>query len=127
MTVDELNEWTKAKYYPTEWCTSLDGSSSCELTVTFRDCDVIPEGIFGANFTDYGAFFHMTNRQLVNNIKKVIFNPPATIIIWHTGEKTVVKCKPGEKYDRWTGFAMCLSKYLLGEDFHGVFRKFCDI
>lgn len=34
-------------------------------------------------------------------IKKVIFNPPATIVFWLDGTKTVVKCKEGEEFSEW--------------------------
>lgn len=33
-------------------------------------------------------------------IKKVIFNDPATIILWKDGTKTVVKCQEGDTYDK---------------------------
>ena len=31
-------------------------------------------------------------------IKKVIFNDPATVVIWDDGTKTVVKCSEGDTY-----------------------------
>lgn len=40
------------------------------------------------------------------NIKKVIFNPPATVVYWMDGCKTVVKCMPGDKFDPEKGIAM---------------------
>lgn len=60
------------------------------------------------------------------NIQKVIFNPPATVIIWADGSKTVVKVKEGETYDKWAGLAFCISKKILGENFHAFYRAFCD-
>lgn len=59
-------------------------------------------------------------------IEKVIFNDPATIILWKDGTKTVVKVKPGEKFDKWTGFAMAYMKKLKGDDFHAFFRRWCE-
>lgn len=47
-------------------------------------------------------------------IKKVIFNNPATIILWKDGTKTVVKCNKKETYDPEKGFAMCIAEKLLG-------------
>lgn len=47
-------------------------------------------------------------------IEKVIFNGPATIIIWKDGTKTVVKCMDGDDYDREKGFMMAIIEYLLG-------------
>lgn len=47
-------------------------------------------------------------------IKEVIFNPPATIIFWKDGTKTVVKCQQGELFDAEKGLAMAYIKRLLG-------------
>ena len=46
-------------------------------------------------------------------IKKVKFNPPATIVFWTDNTKTVVKCS-GEDYDPEKGLAMCICKKMLG-------------
>jgi hypothetical protein len=51
-----------------------------------------------------------------NSIGKVIFNDPATIIIWRDGSKTVVKCQNGEPFDAEKGFVMAYLKKLLGND-----------
>ena len=47
-------------------------------------------------------------------IKKVIFNKPATIVIWEDGEKTVVKCGEKDEYDEEKGLAMAIVKRLCG-------------
>lgn len=47
-------------------------------------------------------------------IKKVIFNNPATIILWNDGTRTVVKCNGRDTYDPEKGFAMAISKKVLG-------------
>ena len=49
-------------------------------------------------------------------IKQVIFNPPATIIIWNDGTKSVVKCQNGESFDAEKGFALAYLKKLLGNN-----------
>lgn len=59
-------------------------------------------------------------------IKKVIFNPPATIVFWLDGTKTVVKCKEGEEFSEWAGIALCLAKKLYGPNFHKIFRAHCS-
>lgn len=43
-------------------------------------------------------------------IKKIIFNEPATIIIWDDGIKTVSKCLPEDTYDKKIGLALCILK-----------------
>lgn len=60
-----------------------------------------------------------------DNIKDVIFNDPATIILWKDGSKTVVKAQEGELYDPEKGFAMAISKKVLGGqgNYYEVFKK----
>lgn len=61
----------------------------------------------------------------IPEIKNVIFNEPATIIIWKDGTKTVVKCQEGEGYDPEKGMAMAISKKALGNmgNYCEVFKK----
>ena len=59
-------------------------------------------------------------------IKKVIFNDPATVVIWDDGTKTVVKCSEGDTYSEWSGLAFCICKKLMGDEFHKVFKHWCD-
>lgn len=58
-------------------------------------------------------------------IKKVIFNDPATIVIWSDDTKTVVKCQEGDTYSKELGLAMCISKKFLGNkgNFNEAFKK----
>ena len=58
------------------------------------------------------------------SIKKVIFNPPATIILWTDGTKTVVKAK-NEDFDPEKGLAMAISKKALGNEgnYYNIFKK----
>lgn len=59
-------------------------------------------------------------------IKKVIFNDPATIVLWDDGTNTVVKCSLGDTYSEWSGLAFCICKKLMGDEFHKVFKHWCD-
>ena len=43
-------------------------------------------------------------------IEDVIYNPPATIMKWKDGTKTVVKCMKGMPYDKEKGFLHCIAK-----------------
>lgn len=58
-------------------------------------------------------------------IKNVYFNPPATVVLWDDGTKTVVKCQDGDTYSKETGLALCLAKKAMGNDgkFNEVFKK----
>jgi hypothetical protein len=69
---------------------------------------------------DYVHALHKIDRmerseQSAKTIKKVIFNPPATIIFWADGTKTVVKCQDDEAFfDPEKGLAMAFMKKMLG-------------
>ena len=58
-------------------------------------------------------------------IKKVIFNEPATIIIWDDGTKTVVKAQNGEVFDKEKGLAMAVVKKAFGNNgnYYNEFKK----
>ena len=61
------------------------------------------------------------------DIVRVIFNDPATIVIWEDGTKTIVKCN-NEKYDKEKGLAMCIVKKWFGNTgkYFDVFKQFID-
>lgn len=58
-------------------------------------------------------------------IEKVIFNDPATIVLWKDGTKTVVKCQEGDEYSKETGLALCIAKKALGNksNFNNEFKR----
>lgn len=59
---------------------------------------------------------YASNVPTVNGskIEKVIFNGPATIVLWSDGTKTIVKCQNGDAYDPEKGLAMAITKKALG-------------
>lgn len=61
----------------------------------------------------------------IPDIKKVIFNDPATIVMWSDGTKTIVKAN-NEPFDKEKGLAMAISKKALGNkgNFNEVFKKY---
>lgn len=67
-------------------------------------------------------------RSHKEEIKRIIFNEPYTIIIWANGEKTIVKAQDGEPYDKEKGLAMCFAKYALGNTcrYFDFFKEVCD-
>lgn len=50
------------------------------------------------------------------NVKKIIFNPPATIVFWADGTKTVVKCADGTEFNPYFGFTSALAKKVYGNN-----------
>ena len=92
------------------------------------------------------AHYKPYNRSNLMGITKVIFNPPATIVFWEDGTKTVVKCGPDDEFNPHVGIAMCVMKRVYGgryvevgkpkadgsqeviwaDNFHSIFRKWAD-
>ena len=62
-------------------------------------------------------------------IKDVIFNPPATIILWMDGTKTVVKDQGEVFYDPEKGMAMATAKKAFGNkgNYYNQFAKYLAI
>lgn len=62
---------------------------------------------------------------IMPEVKKVIFNDPATVICWTDGTKSVVKCQNDEPFDAEKGFVMAYLKKLLGNDntFNKIIHK----
>jgi len=63
-----------------------------------------------------------------SDIKQVIHNNPATIVIWSDGSKTVVKCQDGDTYSEELGLAMCICKKVFSNkgNFNEVFKEWCS-
>ncbi len=77
-------------------------------------------------FVDALNFFGIkTGEALEFEIKDVIFNNPATIVLWADGTKTVVKCQEDDVYSEEVGLALCFAKKALGNksNFNNVFKK----
>lgn len=68
--------------------------------------------------------FDIGHIQCPSDIKQVIFNGPATIVIWHDGSKTVVKCAEGDEYSKFSGLAIAICKHIYGPNFKKVFNYF---
>lgn len=53
-------------------------------------------------------------KQMVQTvyIKEVIYNKPATIVIWSDGTKTITRCSKEDNYDREVGLLYCVLKKL---------------
>lgn len=63
-------------------------------------------------------------QRALNSIRKVIFNNPATIVLWSDGTKTVVKCNERDDFDPEKGLAMAICKKHFGGGFYNdVFKK----
>ena len=64
-----------------------------------------------------------------NRIKRVIFSDPVTVILWANGDKTTVRCQPGETYDKEKGLALAIIKHEIGGNqncFNDIFKKWIE-
>ena len=51
--------------------------------------------------------------SIIPEVKEVIFAPPATIVYWNDGTRTVVKCSDDDYFNEEIGFALCFMKKIL--------------
>ncbi len=98
-------------------------SDGREIPLRVEKIDFDPRYI-GPEITGYMIGFYGTDKPN-DPIEKVIFNDPATIVIWKDKTKTVVKCQEGDTYSPELGLAMCIAKKYLGNkgNFNEVFKK----
>lgn len=61
-----------------------------------------------------GVYFTDVDLPRALQVRDVIFNPPATIVFWEDGMKTVVKCSKDDTYDPERGFELAFLKRVLG-------------
>ena len=79
-------------------CSSSSPSSSERKSKKNSSADIIP----------FKAF----------RVDHILYNPPATIVFWEDGTKTVVKCAAGEPFSEYNGFAAALLKKAYGSNSH---------
>lgn len=77
--------------------------------------------------SQYGLFGKTAIKPKDFGIQKVIFNDPATIVIWLNGDKTVVKAV-NEPFDKEKGLAMAITKYALGNkgNYYNLLKTFIE-
>ena len=97
-----------------------------EITLSSMDGVKIHGGIFnGLTFSDVEFNYELSREQKLNpnNIKKVIFNPPATIVIFKDDTKVVAKTH-NEEYDEEKGFMACMMQVMFPS--RSQFNKIID-
>lgn len=58
--------------------------------------------------------------------EKIIFNDPATIVIWADGTRTVVKACKEDKFDKGVGLKTALLQRVFGKDIDKEINKIVD-
>lgn len=79
---------------------------------------------------DIASYMHklLNNGFVSPEIKKVHFNPPATVVLWADGTKTVVKTQEGEDFDPEKGLAMAIAKKAMGNqgNYYNEIKKWVE-
>lgn len=131
---NDMNKSTLCKKCVHESCERLGFCSEC---VTCKNAShFVPkdEARFGSSCpnpapyhpTRYTRYENMSGNK-IPDIKDVIFNPPATIVLWQDGTKTVVKAGD-DAFDPEKGLAMAISKKALGNkgSYYNTFKKWVE-
>lgn len=73
----------------------------------------------------FDNFLGYNEGNITFEVEKVIFNEPATIVIWKDGTKTVVKCGENDIFDKEKGIALCYMKHIFGDkgSFNEILKK----
>lgn len=58
--------------------------------------------------------------------EKIIFNDPATIVIWADGTRTIVKACKEDKFDKGVGLKTALLQRVFGKDIDKEINKIVD-
>lgn len=91
-------------------------NSCCNVAVDFRiNCTTIP-GCYEEDDKEEIPFCDDYEPPLwgIPDIERIIFNPPATVVYWIDGTKTVVKTMEGDRFEKYAGFAMACMKKMFG-------------
>ena len=113
--------------YNEPYILSIEKKPRPQYVVNLNTCypSIDVSGLIKAANTIKKGFENMFNTLRNIEIVKVIFNEPATIIIWDDGTKTVVKAQKGEVFDKEKGLAMAVVKKAFGNNgnYYNEFKK----
>lgn len=84
----------------------VNGKITNDNGYTYRDFDDVIKFLSG-----WYKFEKVTDDSIIS---RVIFNDPATIILWSDGTKTIAKTHGDDAFDPEKGFAVACAKKLLG-------------
>ena len=113
--------------YNEPYILSIEKKPRPQYVVNLNTCypSIDVSGLIKAANTIKKGFENMFGTLRNIEIVKVIFNEPATIIIWDDGTKTVVKAQKGEVFDKEKGLAMAVVKKAFGNNsnYYNEFKK----
>ena len=120
-------------YYPNKVTLDLENVDDEQLKVLIDYCD--RDGRYKHLYAPYSG--NILERAKVSKYvrydrkerekltpKKVIFNPPATIVFWTDGTKTIVKCREDDIFDEEIGLSMAIAQKFAGD--RSKFKKIVE-
>ena len=89
------------------------------------------EATKGLRFSNYDNMTFTCTHERSNKIpeiKKVIWNKNACVVIWKDDTKTVVNCQEGDVWNNEVGLMAAFSKKLFGNDntFNKIINRYCS-
>ena len=131
MCMRRMNNAVRVEYYsPDEYRKLCDKIQNMKGDLRLMPVGEMNTAIKYLSPNDYREFrdriLKERNKSIYDSmIQRVIFNPPATIVFWRDGSKTVVKCGKNDIFDPEKGLAMAISKRAFGDnrDYYEVFAK----
>ena len=108
----------------------LDSIPEPRLLKDIREVKIALNSIYGTDMERFNICPPIGKKdvqksEMLNKIKNVIFNKPATIVFWADGTKTVVKCE-NEDFDPEKGLAMAIVKKTMADNhsyYNEIFKK----
>lgn len=125
----KMDSWTAKVIITKAGNTITYGDTSKRRDLGGIKMNLIEPSVYEAAIKEYCKRDIETTKAMVNmrfgikfpDIKKVIFNPPATVVYFKDGTKTVVKCQEGDEFDAEKGLAMAVAKRAYGNK-----GNYCD-
>lgn len=103
----EWVEYKRSGRYP--WNSNDTNTTKDYINYIYGDCKATCDFI-----RNYREMRRKSSNKNCFEPKKVIFNDPATIVIWNDGTKTIVKRREGEPDDKEKAIMYCILKKLCG-------------
>lgn len=104
-------DYKKFKENPALFTKVKDGGTNFECFIPLQVKEIAELEFF--NDPIEGAALKMKS-SINMTPKDVIFAPPATIVYWRDGTKTVVKCSEEDEFSEEMGFVLCFMKKMFG-------------
>ena len=120
--LDNIPELRLSKDIPPEVKTALNSFYGIDCV---RSVETIAETMKRLNERTPLGKMNRQKSEMLDKIKNVIFNNPATIVFWADGTKTVVKCEH-EDFDPEKGLAMAIVKKTMANNhsyYNEIFKK----